>query len=176
MSQACKPLPPLCHPSSHPPLTPNAHRCKKTHLLTTSSVLLLPFRSHARQSFCLVLQAVHQSSAVLGLGLIGMAEDLGNAMAHRALEHLLQYGDTAVRSVIVTVTATAAASCSTKLSKGFLKGKLHPSLQQKPTKILVAGLKLFSVFDVCTFTPALCGGVCSTHMCSERDTDRNSVM
>ena len=42
-------------------------------------------------------QAVHQSSAVLGLGLIGMAEDLGNAMAHRALEHLLQYGDTAVR-------------------------------------------------------------------------------
>ncbi len=50
-----------------------------------------------QRPFCL-LQAVHQSSAVLGLGLIGMAEDLGNAMAHRALEHLLQYGDTAVRS------------------------------------------------------------------------------
>lgn len=49
---------------------------------------------------------------MLGLGLIGMAEDLGNAMAHRALEHLLQYGDTAVRSV--TVTASAAANCSAK--------------------------------------------------------------
>ena len=46
------------------------------------------------------MQAVHQSSAVLGLGLIGMAEDLGTAMAHRALEHLLQYGDTAVRSAL----------------------------------------------------------------------------
>ena len=34
---------------------------------------------------------------MLGLGLIGMAEDLGTAMAHRALEHLLQYGDPAVR-------------------------------------------------------------------------------
>lgn len=45
-------------------------------------------------------KAVHQSSAVLGLGLIGMAEDLGNAMAHRALEHLLQYGDTAVRQAV----------------------------------------------------------------------------
>ena len=44
-----------------------------------------------------MLQAVHQSAAVLGLGLIGMAEDLGTAMAHRALEHLLQYGDSAVR-------------------------------------------------------------------------------
>ena len=47
------------------------------------------------------MQAVHQSSAVLGLGLIGMAEDLGTAMAHRALEHLLQYGDTAVRSALI---------------------------------------------------------------------------
>lgn len=45
----------------------------------------------------LILQAVHQSAAVLGLGLIGMAEDLGTAMAHRTLEHLLQYGDSAVR-------------------------------------------------------------------------------
>ena len=52
----------------------------------------------------MVLQAVHQSSAVLGLGLIGMAEDLGNAMAHRALEHLLQYGDTAVRSALATLS------------------------------------------------------------------------
>ena len=50
------------------------------------------------------MQAVHQSSAVLGLGLIGMAEDLGSAMAHRALEHLLQYGDSAVRLVALTVS------------------------------------------------------------------------
>lgn len=47
--------------------------------------------------FPCLLQAVHQSAAVLGLGLIGMAEPLGTAMAHRALEHLLQYGDSAVR-------------------------------------------------------------------------------
>lgn len=67
-----------------------------------------------------MLQAVHQSSAVLGLGLIGMAEDLGNAMAHRALEHLLQYGDTAVRSVTVTVTASAAANCSANFDNFYV--------------------------------------------------------
>lgn len=74
-------------------------------------VLLLP--PHTSQ--CWVLQAVHQSSAVLGLGLIGMAEDLGNAMAHRALEHLLQYGDTAVRSLISTCTVPALAAMNPSL-------------------------------------------------------------
>lgn len=35
--------------------------------------------------------------AVLGLGLLAMSEELGGQMAHRALEHLLQYGEPAVR-------------------------------------------------------------------------------
>lgn len=42
-------------------------------------------------------KASHQSAAVLGLGLIAMAEPLGAQMAMRTLEHLLQYGDAAVR-------------------------------------------------------------------------------
>ncbi len=40
----------------------------------------------------------HQGPAVLGIALVAMAEDLGAAMAHRALEHLLQYGEPAARS------------------------------------------------------------------------------
>lgn len=61
---------------------------------------------------------------MLGLGLIGMAEDLGNAMAHRALEHLLQYGDTAVRSAISTCTvpAFAATNFSVLLVVGLNEG------------------------------------------------------
>ena len=62
-----------------------------------------------------MVQAVHQSSAVLGLGLIGMAEDLGSAMAHRALEHLLQYGDSAVRSVHHASIFTTTASVQSQL-------------------------------------------------------------
>lgn len=43
------------------------------------------------------LQVAHQSPAVLGLALVAMTEDLGSAMALRTLEHLLQYGEPAVR-------------------------------------------------------------------------------
>jgi hypothetical protein len=76
-----------------------------------------------QRPFCL-LQAVHQSSAVLGLGLIGMAEDLGNAMAHRALEHLLQYGDTAVRS------STDCCDCPVYASSGFALCGTSSALQR----------------------------------------------
>lgn len=71
---------------------------------------------------CIVLQSVHQSVAVLGIGLIAMGEDIGRDMAHRALEHLLQYGEPAVRWVVhlvsmflpffrVTVTLCVICSC-----------------------------------------------------------------
>lgn len=42
-------------------------------------------------------QAAHPGPAVLGIALVAMAEDLGATMAHRALEHLLQYGEPAAR-------------------------------------------------------------------------------
>ena len=42
-------------------------------------------------------QVAHQGPAVLGIALVAMAEDLGSTMAHRALEHLLQYGEPAAR-------------------------------------------------------------------------------
>lgn len=44
-------------------------------------------------------QTAHQGAAVLGLALVAMAEDLGQQMSCRTLEHLLQYGDLAVRYV-----------------------------------------------------------------------------
>ncbi|GAB4816037.1 hypothetical protein N2152v2_003083 [Parachlorella kessleri] len=45
-------------------------------------------------------KAVHQSAAVIGLGLIAQSEELGAQMAHRALEHLLQYGEPPVRRAV----------------------------------------------------------------------------
>ena len=42
-------------------------------------------------------QVAHQGAAVLGLATVAMSEELGSAMAHRALEHLLQYGEPPVR-------------------------------------------------------------------------------
>ncbi|KAK9865857.1 hypothetical protein WJX84_007244 [Apatococcus fuscideae] len=42
-------------------------------------------------------KAAHQGPAVMGIALVAMAEDLGGRMAHRALEHLLQYGDPPIR-------------------------------------------------------------------------------
>eukprot|EP00271_Cylindrocystis_brebissonii_P003252 TRINITY_DN1402_c0_g1_i1.p1 TRINITY_DN1402_c0_g1~~TRINITY_DN1402_c0_g1_i1.p1 ORF type:complete len:915 (+),score=203.59 TRINITY_DN1402_c0_g1_i1:289-3033(+) len=43
---------------------------------------------------------MHQGAAVLGIGMIAMAEELGTDMAIRALSHLLQYGDQPVRRAV----------------------------------------------------------------------------
>jgi 26S proteasome regulatory subunit N1 len=42
-------------------------------------------------------RAAHQTVAALGLGLVSMGEELGAGMAHRGLEHLLQYGEAPAR-------------------------------------------------------------------------------
>ena len=47
------------------------------------------------------LQMAHQGPAALGIAVVAMSEELGTAMAHRALEHLLQYGEPPVRSVFI---------------------------------------------------------------------------
>ncbi|KMZ67453.1 26S proteasome regulatory subunit N1 [Zostera marina] len=42
----------------------------------------------------------HQGPAVLGIGLVAMAEELGLDMAIRSLEHLLQYGEQNIRRAV----------------------------------------------------------------------------
>lgn len=42
----------------------------------------------------------HQGAAVLGIALVAMAEELGQDLAIRSLEHLLQYGDAPVRRAV----------------------------------------------------------------------------
>ena len=44
-----------------------------------------------------LVQAAHQGPAVLGLAMISMGEELGATMSLRMLEHLLRYGEPAVR-------------------------------------------------------------------------------
>uniref|UniRef100_A0A7S1C4U1 26S proteasome regulatory subunit RPN1 n=1 Tax=Bicosoecida sp. CB-2014 TaxID=1486930 RepID=A0A7S1C4U1_9STRA len=43
---------------------------------------------------------IRQAMAVLGLGMVAMGEDLGTEMTRRMTEHLLQYGDVAVRRMV----------------------------------------------------------------------------
>ncbi len=43
------------------------------------------------------MQVAHQGPATLGIALVALSEELGISMAHRALEHLLQYGEPSVR-------------------------------------------------------------------------------
>ncbi|GBG33622.1 26S proteasome non-ATPase regulatory subunit 2 [Hondaea fermentalgiana] len=44
--------------------------------------------------------AMHQSAAVIGVALITMGEKIGREMAQRTFQHLLQYGDLAVRRAV----------------------------------------------------------------------------
>ncbi|KAL0029326.1 hypothetical protein WJX79_010455 [Trebouxia sp. C0005] len=86
-------------------------------------------------------KAVHQSSAVLGLGLIGMAEDLGNAMAHRALEHLLQYGDTAVRQAVPLTLALLNVSSPSLNAVDTLSRLSHDAdIQVAQNAVLALGI------------------------------------
>jgi|Transcript_83238 26S proteasome regulatory subunit N1 len=45
-------------------------------------------------------ESFHQAAAVLGLAMISFGEEVGCEMSCRALEHLLQYGDIAIRRAI----------------------------------------------------------------------------
>ncbi len=49
------------------------------------------------------VQVAHQGPAVLGLATVALGEELGTAMAHRALEHLLQYGEPPVRCAVLSL-------------------------------------------------------------------------
>lgn len=55
-------------------------------------------------------QNVHQSAAVLGISLVTMGESIGRGMAERTFQHLLQYGDVAVRRAVPLALALSYAS------------------------------------------------------------------
>uniref|UniRef100_A0A7S0WQH9 26S proteasome non-ATPase regulatory subunit 2 homolog n=1 Tax=Pyramimonas obovata TaxID=1411642 RepID=A0A7S0WQH9_9CHLO len=52
----------------------------------------------------------HQGVSVLGIALVAMAEDLGNGMALRAMEHLLQYGEPSIRRAVPLAIALLSMS------------------------------------------------------------------
>lgn len=63
-------------------------------------VIILDQKDWSSLLLSFVVQTSHQGAAVLGIALISMGEDLGSKMAHRSLEHLLQYCTSAVRSAV----------------------------------------------------------------------------
>jgi len=56
------------------------------------------------------LNAMHQSAAVIGVALITMGESVGRDMAQRTYQHLLQYGDLAVRRAVPLAMAISKIS------------------------------------------------------------------
>lgn len=55
-------------------------------------------------------RTAHQGAAVLGVALVALGEDLGGAMAGRALDHVLQYGEPASRRGVPLALALLHAS------------------------------------------------------------------
>lgn len=55
-------------------------------------------------------QNIHQSAAVIGIALVTMGESIGRGMADRTFQHLLQYGDVAVRRSVPLALALAYTS------------------------------------------------------------------
>merc|ERR1719265_3070854 len=45
-------------------------------------------------------EAFHQASAVIGLALIALGEDIGTEMSLRSLDHILQYGELTTRRAV----------------------------------------------------------------------------
>lgn len=54
--------------------------------------------------------AQHQSIAVVGIALIAMGESIGSEMAMRSFDHLLQYGEVAVRRAVPLAFALLSVS------------------------------------------------------------------
>ena len=84
--------PDLCFPCCLPAARP----CTPSRMVQVQQLLAL-CGEHVEVEEGAGWKALPQSVAVLGLGLLAMGEELGGQMAHRSLEHLLQYGDPAVR-------------------------------------------------------------------------------
>lgn len=55
-------------------------------------------------------EAQHQSVAVIGIALIAMGESIGSEMAMRSFDHLLQYGEVAVRRAVPLAFALLSIS------------------------------------------------------------------
>lgn len=70
-------------------------------------------------------KAVHQGPAAMGIALIAMAEPLGSAMAMRALEHLLQYGEPPVRRAVPLAIAILKVSDPDLLAMDTLSRLSH---------------------------------------------------
>lgn len=77
-----------------------------------------------------------------------MAEDLGSAMALRTLEHLLQYGEPAVRRAVPLAVALASISNPSVTTMDTLSRLSHDSDQEVAQNAVLALGTPFSVFGM----------------------------
>eukprot|EP01012_Entosiphon_sulcatum_P006973 TRINITY_DN13430_c0_g1_i1.p1 TRINITY_DN13430_c0_g1~~TRINITY_DN13430_c0_g1_i1.p1 ORF type:complete len:875 (+),score=233.21 TRINITY_DN13430_c0_g1_i1:35-2659(+) len=85
--------------------------------------------------------ALHQSAAVLGIGLVAMGEELGADMCKRTFEHILQYGDTVMRRAIPLALALVSVSNPQLVVMDTL-GKLShdPDMETSMVAVLALGI------------------------------------
>mmetsp|Transcript_43009 Transcript_43009/g.71701 ORF Transcript_43009/g.71701 Transcript_43009/m.71701 type:complete len:897 (+) Transcript_43009:349-3039(+) len=85
----------------------------------------------------------HQGVSVLGIALVAMSEDLGNGMALRAMEHLLQYGEPPVRRAVPLAIAVLSMS-NPDITVTDILGRLSHDTDEEVAMSAVLSLGLVS--------------------------------
>lgn len=83
----------------------------------------------------------HQAVAVLGIAVVAMGEELGAEMAQRAFEHLLQYGEPAVRRAVpLAIGLLSIANPQVGVTDSLSKMSHDPDEDVAASAILALGL------------------------------------
>eukprot|EP00241_Pyramimonas_parkeae_P004255 CAMPEP_0114250514 /NCGR_PEP_ID=MMETSP0058-20121206/14741_1 /TAXON_ID=36894 /ORGANISM="Pyramimonas parkeae, CCMP726" /LENGTH=908 /DNA_ID=CAMNT_0001364181 /DNA_START=49 /DNA_END=2775 /DNA_ORIENTATION=- len=85
----------------------------------------------------------HQGVAVMGIALVALAEELGAEMAVRTMEHLLQYGEPAIRRAVPLALALLSVS-DPKLTVCDTLGRLSHDADEEVAMAAVLSLGLVS--------------------------------
>jgi 26S proteasome regulatory subunit N1 len=86
-------------------------------------------------------EAAHQAVAVLGIALVAMGEELGSAMAQRSFEHLMQYGEPAVRRAVpLAIGMLSIADPAVTVTDSLSKMSHDPDEDVATSAVLALGL------------------------------------
>eukprot|EP01113_Clastostelium_recurvatum_P033314 TRINITY_DN438_c0_g1_i4.p1 TRINITY_DN438_c0_g1~~TRINITY_DN438_c0_g1_i4.p1 ORF type:complete len:922 (-),score=259.73 TRINITY_DN438_c0_g1_i4:160-2925(-) len=86
--------------------------------------------------------SAHQGAAVLGIALIAMGEELGSEMCLRSFDHLLQYGEPAIRRAVPLALALINVSNPTRVAVIDTLSKLSHDHDHEVAMSAIMGLGL----------------------------------
>ncbi|WJX65315.1 26S proteasome non-ATPase regulatory subunit 2 A, variant 2 [Trifolium repens] len=110
---------------------------------------------------------MHQGTAVLGIAMVAMAEELGLDMAIRSLEHLLKYGDRNVRRAVPLALGLLCIS-NLKVNVMDTLGKLS---HDSDSEVAMAAVILFGLIGAGTNNARIAGMLRNLSTYYYKDTD-----